>query len=393
MKKCVLTGFAFLICAALLCLPASARAASSDSKASAKKAPGVELAQTLSLITGVAISPLLGVSAVGAWTYFEAPPEKRANLPWYANPAFWIPALVLVGFVAAKDILGTAAPTALKKPFDIAETIENKVSGLIAAGAFVPLVASVSNTFKTDGSMFNSMGLAAIDLSWLGNLITVPVAMLIFFFVFLLGHAINVLILLSPFTTVDTALKSARLALLMSVPATSYINPWFGALWALVIILVAYLVAGWTFRLSHFGTVFVWDYFTLRRKRFQPDPKANKLFLARAVNKVPIRTYGKLVKNDQGKLVLNYRPWLVLPLRTLELPEGHYEAGRGAFYSEIMRVEGEEAKTILLLPPRYRGHEDELVKIYGLAGARDVGLLAAWAWLKSVFGFKPRAAA
>jgi hypothetical protein len=48
---------------------------------------------------------------------------------------------------------------------------------------------------------------------------------------------------------------------------------------------------------------------------------------------------------------------------------------------------------MLLLPPRYRGHEDELAKIYGLAGVRDVGLRAMWAWVKSMFGFKPRAAA
>ena len=48
---------------------------------------------------------------------------------------------------------------------------------------------------------------------------------------------------------------------------------------------------------------------------------------------------------------------------------------------------------MLLLPPRYRGHEAELAKIYGLAGVRDVGLRAAWAWIKSMFGFKAQPAA
>lgn len=398
MKKSFLAAGVFMLCATLVINPAQANAASTDSKDSkpaAKKEPGVELAQTLSMVTGVAISPLLGVGAVGAWKYFQVKtPEQRAKLPWYAQPWFWIPALLLVTFVAAKDIFGTAAPTALKKPFDIAEAIENKISGLVAAGAFVPLVASVFGKEAVgDGSMLSSMGFAAIDFSWLGNLITVPVALVIFFFVFLLGHAIQVLIILSPFTTVDAALKTARLTLLASVPATSYINPWLGALWALVIIVVAYLVAGWTFRLSHFGTVFVWDYFTLRRKRFVPDWTENKMFLSRAVNKVPTRTYGKLAKNEQGKLVLNYRPWLVLPKRTLELPDGKYEAGCGVFYSEILRVEGDDAKTMLLLPPRYRGHEAELAKIYCLAGVRDVGLRAMWAWIKSMFGFKAQPAA
>lgn len=394
MRKSCLAALILLLCTAMIGPTAQARAASSDTKSSGKKAPGIELAQTLSMITGVAISPLLGVGAVGAWKYFAVQtPEQRAKLPWFAQPWFWIPALLLVAFVAAKDIFGTAAPTALKKPFDIAEAIENKISGLVAAGAFVPLVASVFGKEAIgDGSMFSSMGLAVIDFSWLGNLITVPVALIIFFFVFLLGNAINVLIILSPFTTVDAALKSARLALLASVPATSWINPWLGAVWALVIIVFAYLVAGWTFRLTHFGTEFVWDYFTLRYKRFVPDKTENKMFLSRAINKVPIRTYGKLARNEQGKLVFNYRPWLVLTKRTLELPEGKYEAGRGVLYSEILRIEGDDAKTILLLPPRYRGHEAELAEIYKLSGVRDVGLRAAWNWLKGMFGFRPQPA-
>ena len=84
-------------------------------------------------------------------------------------------------------------------------------------------------------------------------------------------------------------------------------------------------------------------------------------------------------------LVFKYRPWLVLPQRTLVLPAGNYEAGRGLFYSEIMRVEGDSARTVFLLPPHYRGHEEEIAKIYHLAGTRDVGLRAAWAWFKSLF--------
>ena len=50
----------------------------------------MELAQTISLITGVAISPLLGTGAVGAWRYFQVKtPQERANLPWFAQPWFW----------------------------------------------------------------------------------------------------------------------------------------------------------------------------------------------------------------------------------------------------------------------------------------------------------------
>jgi MFS family permease len=353
--------------------------------------PGVELANAISVITGVAISPLLGVSAVGVWKYFHAQTlEQRAKLPWFAQPWFWIPALVLVAACFLKDTLGLAAPRLLKKPLDVADTIEHKISGLIAAGAFVPLVAAVFQATEPDAALPGSTGfLAAIDLSWLGNGIMVPVSIIAFFIVFLASNAINVLILLSPFAVVDAALKGFRLLVLMTVTATAFANPWLGAAWALIIIAIAYFIAGWSFRLSHFGLVFVWDFVTLRRHRFVPDKAANRLFLARTINKVPARTYGTLLRDEQGSLVLKYRPWLVLPKRVLMLPEGNYVVARGLFYSQIMRVEGQRLAAVILLPPRYRGHEEELVSICGLAGVRDAGLRAVTRWLKELFARSP----
>ena len=83
----------------------------------------------------------------------------------------------------------------------------------------------------------------------------------------------------------------------------------------------------------------------------------------------------------------------MLPRRTLILPAGSYEAGRGFSYSEILRVEGDSAKTMILLPPRYLGHEEAVAKIYQFAGVRDVGIRAAWAWFKSLFGVSRTSAA
>lgn len=376
----------FLLLAGFLMLPLSSAAATSASKPADPNPQARKLAETVSLITGVAISPLLGVGAVGAYQWWQAPKEKRGELPWFANPLFWMPALLLVGACFLKDTAGIALPTVLKKPFDMAETVEHKLSGLVAAGAFVPIAASIFHSPAGDGASLATLGFAAIDLHWLYNALMVPVAMAAFVIVFLASNAINILILLSPFSTVDAALKGFRTTILGSVALTSFANPWVGAIWACIVILVSYLIAGWSLRLSHFGIVFIWDYFTGRRKRFRPEAEENKLFLGTQIEKVPPRTYGRLRKNDKAELVFNYRPWLVLPARTLILPPGNYETGRGLFYSEILRVEGDSMKTVILLPPRYRGHEEELTKIYNFAGTRDVGIRAAWAWFKSLFG-------
>ena len=361
----------------------------------AKNPPGQQVAQTISQITGVAISPLMGVGTVGAWQYFQAKtPEQKARLPWFANPLFWVPALLLVGACVLKDSGGVVLPTALKKPFDVAETVEHKISGLVATGAFVPIAASIFHSSGAgDGASLGAAGFAAIDLSWLYNALMVPVMMAAFVVVFLASNAINIIILLSPFGAIDAALKVFRTSIIASVAVTSFANPWIGAAWALIVIGICYLIAGWSLRLSHFGLVFIWDFVSRRSSRFTPDKAVNKMFLGRKINKVPARTYGKLSRDAKGNLVLNYRPWLILPARTLTLPEGKYAAGRGMFFSEILQLDGDSSKIALLLPPRYRSHEEELVAIYGLTDVRSTGLLAAWQWLKSLLGFKTKTAA
>ncbi len=376
-------------------LPVHARAAAAAAPAEGKNAaathavPGAEqMAKMISTITGVAISPLLGMSAVGAWEYFhwqKLPEKERGPMPWYANPLFWLPALIVVGLIGAKDVLGTAAPSALKKPFDIAELIENKISGLIAAGLFIPIAASIFSQHPTT-SAFAGTNLAVIDGAVFWNVLLVPVAVVTFAVVWLVSHAIHVLILISPFTTVDTALKSARLFLLSTVTVTAFSNPWVGAAWSLALILAAYLLAGWSFRLMWFGAIYSWDLFTFRAGRFTPDMTSNKMFTAEKIGKTPIRTYGRLVREASGKLVFHHHPWLVLPPQRLELPAGNYVVGRGLIYSEVCLTQNANSgsQPVLVLPPRYRSHEEKLAQIYGLAGVADVGLRRG---LKAIWDF------
>jgi hypothetical protein len=326
---------------------------------------------------------------VGAYKWWNTPKEKRQALPWFAHPGFWIPALILVGFVTLKDVLGTAAPTALKKPFDAAELVENKVSGLIAAGLFVPLIVSVfpGASDPESQSQLAAYGFAAISAGSIANTLLVPFAMVAFALVWLVSHAINVLILISPFTTVDAALKGGRLFLLSLVTATSFTSPYAGAVLSILIIILAYFLAGWSFRTTVFGTLCIWDFFTFRSRRFQPGAEANWMFTARPIHDAPVRTYGKLRHSPSGTLVFDYRPWLFLKQRHFELPAGDFHVGRGVVYPEIARQEGEETQTYFLLPPRYSTHEEALARVYKMSGGvRDVGLLkgfkALWAWIR-----------
>lgn len=396
MKKRVAPLLVLSLTLTLVLAPFAWAATTPPAPAAGDRSPVAPLAAAVSTVTGIAISPLLGTGAYGAYQWMAAGDDAaRAALPWYAHWSFFGPALLIVAVCAAKDAFGAVVPPGLKKPLDVLELVENKTSGLVAAGAVVPFtMASLSKMIvggKTAaaGAVLLPSGLAmvqvgAIDWSPVLSVLTVPFGVVVFAFVWMASHAINVLILLSPWGAIDAALKGLRTALLGLLTLTATINPWVGALLSLVVIVIAYLVAGWAFRLTVFGTVFSWGYLTRRSGRFAPAENDNAMFAGGNLPGVPVRTYGRLVERTAGGLEFHYRPWLVLPVRTAPVPATPLAVGRGFFLSSIITDGGD---TFFLLPPRYRGHEDELARVYRFAGGvKDAGLRKAWSAMRELFG-------
>lgn len=396
-----------LIFACLVGMSAPLRAASADEAKPAAAAPGVALASTFSQVTGVAISPLLGASAVGAYQYFRAPAARRAALPWYAQLKFWLPALLIVVLVACKDSFGTLIPGTLKKPLDALEALENKASGLVMAGAMVPLTMNALSKLVLGGHATTAaahffvptglamLPLAAVDLHWLLNILMIPLGVVVFLIVWLTAHTINVLILLSPFSTLDAGLKLFRTAVLSLLTITAWINPWVGAALSLLILVIAWLLAGKAFRFMIYGSLFCWDFFTRRHRRFQLLAEGNWLFTARKLRKTPSRTYGRLYLTAEGRLLLKYRPWLVRKECEVEVPRAGLAVGRGLLHPVVLGHDAaaDKVRALLLLPPRYQGHEELFARTYQISGVTDVGLRKAWAWLKEVLGFGAKKAA
>ena len=360
---------------------------------SSGKSPGVGMDTAVTTVTGVAISPLMGTGAYGAYQWAAAKKNGTPveDLPWYAQMSFWGPALGIVVLVGAKDSLGAVVPPGWKKPLDVLETIENKASGLVAAGAVVPftmntmskmIMAEMPDAHEKVNTGLAMLHLGAIDFTWLLNILTVPFGIAVFAVVWMASHAINVLILLSPWGAIDAALKGTRTALLGLITITATMNPWISAALSLVVIFVAVLVAGWSFRLTIFGTIFSWDFFTLRRSRYKIKENDNKMFAGGNLPEVPIRTYGKLSKTE-SRVTFTYKPWMVMPAKTAVVPSDGLAVGKGLFLSTVQN--GEE-DTFFLLPPRYRGHEDELVKTYGMTGVNPAGLRKAWSVMRELFG-------
>ncbi len=359
--------------------------------------PSAPIASAISTVTGIAISPLLGTSAYGAYKWWSAKDDQaRAALPWFAQMKFWLPALLLVAICAAKDAFGTMVPAGLKKPLDVLETIENKFSGLVAAGAVVPFaIDAITRIFFESGGgsalapTVTHTGLATLlasfDVHWLLNLLTVPFGVAVFVIVWLASHAINVLILLSPWGAIDAVLKAARTALLGLITIAATVNPWAGAALSIGVIVVAYFVAGWAFRLTIFGSVFCWEFVTRRCSRFTPAPDGNRMFTGAGLTSVPIRTYGRLVQRTDGSLEFAYKPWLVLAPRVAPVPHETrtLAVGEGVFFSDIV---DDADRTLFSLPPRYRGHEATVAEVYRMSGVRPAGLHKAWSELREMLG-------
>ncbi|AOS44424.1 hypothetical protein Verru16b_01486 [Lacunisphaera limnophila] len=390
---------ALALCLTLLSLPLLAQG-TAKAETKTAKTPGLELAAMATQVTGIAISPLLGVSAVGAYQYFKAAtPEEKAALPWFANPSFWALGVLMVAAVAFKDAAGATLPPGWKKPLDVLETIENKASGLVAAGAVIPSLITFGSKLFMDSAGFGGtvelhytglamLPVASIDTGWLLSLLMVPLSVAVFAVVWLTAHAINVLILLSPWGAIDAALKGVRTGVLGLVTATAWIDPVVGATLSVVIIIFAYFTAGWAFRLMTFGSVFCWDFFTVRRKRFKLLADGNKLFTGAEFEGVPPRTYGRLHQAADGGLTLKFRPWLVFPAREVPVPRAGLVVGRGVFFSEVLGHDAkrDQNRTLLLLPPRYLGHEELFARTYHISGTCEVGLRKAWSWIKEAVG-------
>lgn len=350
--------------------------------------PGVSLAEGVSEITGVAISPLLGVSAMGAWTYYKTEPALRHRLPWYCHPGVWGTGLSLILVCFLKDFLGAAAPALVKKPLDFAELFENKLSALVASVGFVPLVALAmaqidklqpQAVVPSAGSPLAVIPVASvIDFGVHTPWISIPVAIIAFGVVWLSSHAINVLIALSPFGIVDAGLKLAKLGLITLVAGSTAIHPYAGALVSMVLIVIALFLAGWSFRLTLFGTLMGGD-FLLNKRASEDDLQGGvKGFLARRVDGVPVRTLVRLKHDAEGLPTIGFHPWLMLPERSITLPPADMVVYKGLLHPTLAhRAPGEDtgAQHSLILLPRYRRLEESIARRYGCQEVMDGTLL------------------
>lgn len=397
----------FCLAAALLLASAAALPAAEEASRGAAATPeethfrtGEELAKSVTLVTGVPISPLLGVSGLGALRYFRTPEALRPQLPWYARPWFWGSGFALVFLFAANTTIGAAVP-GLKKPMDFVEEHENKLSALLATpivllegkrlldrtGLLADLPAALGPRFGDAG-----LALAGGADALARPLVEVGLgALSVFCFatVFLAFHVVQVLIALSPSALLDMLLRAFRVGMLALVALATGLHPYLGAALGLTLLLISWLIAGWSFRLTVFGSVLSWDFLTGRVGGADPAAARLRVFSGRGLRGAPVRSYGELEVGAEGARRFRWRPWLVLPARTIALePAARLGLRRGALSPTLYRAGVVREPVVGRFPPRFRGREEGLAARLAVAEVTDGrivrGFKAAWRALREL---------
>jgi hypothetical protein len=372
---------------------------------------GQAISSAVSVVTSTAVSPLLGVCVLGSYEYFTAPKAERAKLPSYTSPWFWIPVGVLLILIFAKDTVGGFAPL-IKKPLDAIEVLMLNKASLIFIGFPVVFhqvakLAGLDSMSQLFAFLFNGMDpvVYAADASagMFHNaaqisvtLLMLALGMIAMFSVWLVGHALDVLILLSPFPFLDLLLKGLKTALFVVLMGSSLINKTLGLGLALGVIVGSLILMGWAYRLAVFGAILAWDILAIMVFGLRSEPKPDEGvagFSARRIRTLPKRTFGSVVQGANGKMEFQSRRMLVGATRRYPMDEpGSYEIGRGLFQPSLIRAKEnkDEHEILFRLLPRYTGSEEQIRVALGASAVRDIrvprGFKAFWKWLSDTAG-------
>ena len=355
-------------------------------------------------LTGEAVNPLLGITVRGAWIWWQAPSAQRPQLPWYVQPRIWVPMLIIMLLMLFKGTICEALPGA-KKFLDALGDLVSKAGAVFSLPIVLAMFADsfsepLGEELQVAWAWLSPAAHAAEAAAgaapsgffgFLGWVVSLTLGLIVYVTVWLAFNTIDVLILICPFPAIDALLKSFRIAVFGALLSIREIDATAGLIASVVLILFSTLIAGWSLRLSVFGFIYSIDLLLFRSEPVKADNPSVKAFSNTGLTSlVPIRTYGTITRNEEAKLVFTYRPWLVFTKRTivLEEPAAAYAAGIGLINPYIVKPgSDDEFTTMLRLPPRFSGHEQEIAAGLGLQGVKDtsivrgirVGLQYLWA--------------
>jgi len=370
---------------------------------------GEVIANEISKATGCAISPILGISVLGAYTYYTTPVDERSQVPWHAQPEFWVPLLVVLLGIILKDSSKIAMPKIIIMPLDAIETLLEKnvsaVLGLLVILSSItgksieqlqltglelhfPVVTS-AYAAENASSVAATTSSGIIELGLLYVLVTV-----VFGLVWMVSQAFNFLIFLCPFSWLDLLLTTIKNSVVAFLVGSYLLNPFLGLFVSCVIILISFFLFAKSYRFVIFGTIFSSDILLKKSRKHATESGRIKAFAGSMFDGVPPLSYGSLSTQDSN-LAFHYKPWLFMPSKSITTPyrAENCDAGIGTL-SPVIITPGthfDTELTLFRLRPLYLSHEERVAELLRLKGVRDVTmgktLKDSYSWLVDQLGF------
>lgn len=347
---------------------------------SGREVGAANLSDALSRLTGLGISPLMTMSAL-CWIDGWRHDPQSGPAPWYAERWFAATITLVALLALCSRLFGTALPTPIRKVLRAIELQERKVSALIAAGIFFPMISSmletVTGTPVVAGQPVLTAGLSGFA-SWV-------VCALVMGTSWTVSQAIESLIFLSPVALLDAALMLVRTGLLMLIGvsgAFAHAQPYWVSLPILLVLLVTFLlIAGWCVRLNLFVGTFAFDILLRRSKRPESGRGPYLGFFCAGNGLAPARVRCRITRDGERTLV-RWRRMFVGPARVVEISAPASTLVRGVVWHELHAVRPEGRGFWLSLPPRHTVHARAMVSELRVH-ARDGLLLRGWGGVKA----------
>lgn len=361
---------------------------------------GERLNQAFVALTGQAVNPLFGVTVLGMYNYFRADEAVRDRLPLYDRPVVWVPLICIILLMLFNATICEAMPF-LKVPLNALGDIVNKAGAVVVLPLVVKMFADT--VAAPAGEALRQTAMTAFPTAQAaegvilstayhsaGWALGAVVGTIVYLAVWMAFNVVDVLIVICPFPGVDALLKSFRLSVLAVLAGSQQISPVLSIVIAAAVVLLSFLLAGWSFRLSAFGFVYSTDIILFRKRKPSDGPVL--AFASIRMNeekKLPMRTFGHLERRGERDLVFSYRPWLILGRREIPLGDGHdFSCGLGLINPFLVR-DLDPDRPWLRFPPRYRDAEEDLARAFSLRRVVACGLSGSLrSWLVSQFSHK-----
>ena len=321
------------------------------------------VSEALTRITGTAIYPVFGLAFLGAWDHFHGVQV------WYATPYLYIPLIFVMFLDFLKNTLGIALGP-FKKIADIAFHALDFLNAHL--GLFMSIGIAANSFYTPVQDTATAMLNTVLPVAEAANtgLSELPVtSLLLLFFAGLCGaaiylvlwivtHSFALLILLSPFSSLDALLRGFQFSAVFLLGLAFLIFPPLAVLIASAYIGVALLLFRWCWSYFNFASTMLTVFLFKRGKSTLDLEKGIHCFSDDGLTGCPERSKG-LLRMENNQLFFQQNTLFGHP-KVYPISKEQLVLQSGVLYPTLLRRTEEDTEVVLVFTARVRGREQQL---------------------------------